>query len=333
MKRIYILAAVAATALLSACSFESFDQIPKDTSIISTVNIKDMTISFYDMDNQEKLPDWRVDQPYTGGTILPDGDSLLLYGKTLETVDLYSLSEGKKIDSWETGEGIVNALLVGNGTEIAFADQNMESIRFFDMDGKKVKEVQAEKDPLTLIEADKKLYAISYNHEILTIIDLKNKERLPGFEIHPAAAGAIMSPEKDELWVGGHGKGTEIEERIHIYDLKTGKLKKEIPAPVMPVDFIKDEDSVFVLSHGSNMLYKLSGNGTKKDSIKVGANPFEIEVFEHKLIVAGYDSNEVYIIDPGSLSVEKTFRVGNGPFQIVTRERKQDESRKSTNHR
>jgi YVTN family beta-propeller protein len=321
MKRIFFAAAVAAIAFLSACSFESFEPIPKDSSIISTVNIKEMTISFYDMDKGENLADWRVDRPYIGGTILPDGDTLLLYGKTLDTVDLYSLSEGKKIDSWETGEGIVNALLVGDGTEIAFADQNMESIRFFDMDGKQVKEVQAEKDPLTLIEAGKKLYVVSYNQEVLTIIDMKNKERLPGFEVHPAAAGAMICMDKDELWVGGHGKGTEIEDRIHIYDLKTGKLKKEVPAPVMPVDFIKHEDDIFVLSHGTSMLYKLSGNGTKKDSIKVGANPFEIEVFKDKLIVAGYDSNEVYIIDPKSLSIKKTFKVGNGPFQIVMRER------------
>lgn len=321
MKRTYLLAAVVFTALLSACSFESYEPIPKDSSIISTVNIKEMTISYYDMDKEEKLPDWRVDRPYIGGMILPDGDTLLLYGKTLETVDLYSLSKGEKIDSWETGEGIVNSLLVSDGTEIAFADQNRESIRFFDINGKEVKEVRAEKDPLTLLEAEDKLYVISYNQDMLTVIDLMNKERLPGFKVHPAAAGAIMSTGKDELWIGGHGKGTQIEERIHIYDLKTGTLKKEIPAPVMPVDFTKNEDNIFVLSHGSNTLYKLSGEGTKKDSIKVGANPFEIEVFEDKLIVAGYDSNEVYIINPESLSIEKTLKVGDGPFQIVTRER------------
>ncbi|MCM3573806.1 WD40 repeat domain-containing protein [Mesobacillus subterraneus] len=321
MKQIFIIATMTFTVLLSACSLKSFEAIPKDSSFISTINIKEMTISFYDMEKDEKLPDWNVDRPYIGGLILPDKDTILLYGKAVDTADLYSLSKGKKIESWKTGEGIVNALLVGDGTEIAFADQERDSVRFFDIDGNEVDEVKVEKEPLTLLEAEKKLYAISYKQEMLSIVDLENKERLPGFEIHPAAAGALMSREKGELWIGGHGKGTEVEERIHIYDLNKGTLIKEISAPVMPVDFTKDEDNIFVLSHGSNMLYKLAGDGSKQGSIKVGANPFEIDFFADKLIVAGYDSNEVYIIDPDSLSIEKTLEVGNGPFQIVTRER------------
>jgi YVTN family beta-propeller protein len=321
MKWIYIIAATTFTVLLSACSFESFEPIQKDSSIISTINIKEMTVSFYDIEKGEKLPDWNVDRPYIGGLILPDKDTILLYGKALNTADLYSLSKGKKVESWKTGEGIVNALLVMDGTQIAFADQERDSVRFFDIGGTEVDEVRVEKEPLTLLEAEKKLYAISYNQEMLSIVDLKNKQRLPGFEIHPAAAGALLYREKDELWIGGHGKGTEVEELIHIYDLKNGRLIKEISAPVMPVDFTKDEDDIFVLSHGSNMLYKLAEDGTKKGSLKVGANPFEIDFFADKLIVAGYDSNEVYIIDPESLTIEKTLEVGNGPFQIVTRER------------
>ncbi|MBT2639475.1 WD40 repeat domain-containing protein [Bacillus sp. ISL-39] len=321
MKQILVIAATTFTVFLSACSLKSFEPIPGDSSFISTINIKEMTISFYDMEKDEKLPDWNVDRPYIGGLILPDKDTILLYGKAVDTADLYSLSKGKKIDSWKTGEGIVNALLVGDGTEIAFADQERDSVRFFDIDGTEVDEVKVEKEPLTLLEAEKKLYAISYKQEMLSIVDLENKERLPGFEIHPAAAGALICREKGELWIGGHGKGTEVEERIHIYDLNNGRLKKEISAPVMPVDFTKDEDDIFVLSHGSNMLYKLAEDGSKKGSIKVGANPFEIDFFANKLIVAGYDSNEVYIIDPDSLSIEKTLEVGNGPFQIVTRER------------
>jgi YVTN family beta-propeller protein len=321
MKWIYVIAASTLTVLLSACSFESFEPIPGDSSLISTINIKEMTISFYDMEKEEKLPDWKFDTPYIGGLILPDQDSILLYGKALDTADLYSLSKGKKIESWKTGEGIVNALLVGHGALIAFADQERDSVRFFNIQGEEMDEVKVEKDPLTLLDDEERLYAISYNQEMLSIIDLENRERLPGFEIHPAATGALIHKEKEELWIGGHGKGTEVEERIHVYDLNNGHLKKEISAPVMPVDFTKDEGDIFVLSHGSNMLYKLSEDGTKKGSLKVGANPFEIDFFADKLIVAGYDSNEVYIIDPEGLTIEKTLEVGNGPFQIVTRER------------
>jgi YVTN family beta-propeller protein len=323
MKWIYMLIVAGFILLLSACSFESFDPIPRNSSIISTVNIKDMTVSFYDMDRAKKLPEWKVDRPYVGGLIFPDNDTFLLYGKTTESVDLYSLGSGKKIGSWETGKGIVNGLLVKEGKEVAFADQERDSIRIFNLEGKEISEFKTEKEPLTMLEAQMEniLYVMSFNQKKLSIIDLKNKEQLPGFEIHAAAAGALISNEKDELWIGGHGEGATVEERIHIYDIVSGELKKEISAPVMPVNFIKDRENIFVLSHGSNMLYKLSEDGRMKQSIKVGANPFEIELIDGKLIVAGYDSNDLYIIDPDTLIIEKTVSVGKGPFQIVARER------------
>lgn len=323
MKWIFTMIAAAFTIMLSACSFESFEPIPTNSSIISTVNIKDMTISFYDMDKGRKLPDWEVDRPYIGGVIFPDKDTFLLYGKTLETVDLYSLSKGKKIGSWETGRGIINALLVQNGKEVAFADQERDSIRFYSLEGKETDELKTEREPLTILEAETegKLYVISFNQQMLSIVDLKNKQKLPGFEIHSAAAGALLSQETGELWIGGHGEGATVEELIHVYDINSGELKKEISAPVMPVNFIKDVEDIFVLSHGSNMVYKLGEDGRKKDSMKVGANPFEIELFANKLIIAGYDSNDIYIVEPDRLEIEKTVSVGSGPFQIVTRER------------
>jgi len=238
MKYAYVMAVSAVLMLISACSSESFEPLPKETSIISTVNIKDMTISFYDFDNGEKLSDWNIGHPYIGGIIMPDKETFLLYGKTMETVDLYSLSKGKKIASWETGKGIVNGILVNEGKEIAFADQTRHSVRFFRMDGKEADEIKIGKNPLSLLDdGEGRLYVMSYNHEDLRIIDLKDKKEVRGFTIHPAAAGAILNRENNELWIGGHGEGTIAEEKIHIYDLSSGKLKNEISAPVMPVNF------------------------------------------------------------------------------------------------
>lgn len=324
MKKTFFLTIAAFTIMVTGCALNSYDTIPNNTSIISTVNIKDMSLSFYDFDKGKKLPDWKVERPYIGGMIFPDKDTFLLYGNTLETVDLYSLSKGRKIGSWETGKGIVNGSLVQNGSEIAFADQERDSIRFFSLEGKEITEIKTEREPLTILESinEQKLYVMSFNHKMMSIIDLEDKEKLPGFEIHSAAAGGLLSQQKGELWIGGHGEGATVEESIHVYDLKSGKLKKEIEAPVMPVNFIKDQDNnIFVLSHGSSMLYQLGEDGVKRGSIKVGANPFEIELFNKRLIIAGYDSNDLYIVNPETLKIEKTVSVGKGPFQIVTRER------------
>jgi len=42
--------------------------------------------------------------------------------------------------------------------------------------------------------------------------------------------------------------------------------------------------------------------------------------FKEDLIVAGYDSDEVYIVDTETMEVKKTAKVGEGPFQMLVRE-------------
>lgn len=310
--------------LLSSCSNKGFPPIQEDRSIAATVNIKDKTLSFIDLDKMEKMLDWEMDKPYTGAIILPDGDTLLLYGKQVETVDLYSLKRGQKIDSWKTGKGIVNGKLLQMGSEIALVDQDLNKIRFFNLDGKEQWKVSTELNPLTILEAEKekKLFVLSFNKEKLTVIDLVKKKKMDGYSIHPSAAGAWLNEEKREIWIGGHGSGAEIEKDIHVYDSVSGNFKRKIPAPSMPINFIGNYNHVFVLSHGTSKLYQLDDEGNVIDSIVVGANPFEMLLIDDQLIIAGYDSNDLHIVNAENLKIIKTISVGNGPFQIVVRERR-----------
>ena len=116
--------------------------------------------------------------------------------------------------------------------------------------------------------------------------------------------------------------GTEAEPDIHIYNLKDGSLINTIHAPLMPVNFIEKNGGIFVISHGSNTLYKISRKREEIKSVQVGANPFELSFFHDELIVAGYDSNDIYFIDPNSLQIKHQVNVGKGPFQLIVRESK-----------
>jgi len=310
--------------LLTSCSDTKYPTIQEDTSIAATINIKDMTLSFIDLEKKGKLADWKMEKPYTGALILPDKDSILLYGKQVETADLYSLKMGKLIGSWKTGKGIVNGKLLQSNSEIALVDQRLNKIRFYDLNGEEKGSVHTEQNPLTIIEAKKseKLYVLSFNKQQLIIIDLKTKEKMTGFHIHSSAAGALLKEKTKEIWIGGHGEGAEIETNIHVYDLETGKLKYKIPAPLMPINFLCKDNGVLVLSHGSSKLYKLDEKGNVLDSVIVGSNPFEMILTEDYLLIAGYDSNDLHLVNPKNLEIIKTIPVGGGPFQIVLRERK-----------
>ncbi|MFB6466148.1 YncE family protein [Cytobacillus sp. Hz8] len=307
--------------LLASCQYESYPKISKNQSIVATVNIKDMSVTFVDMKAMKKLATWDLKKPYSGGLMLPDGDTLLLYGKQVDSIDLYSLAQGKKINSWDIGKGIVNGALINHNHEIVFSDQFNHIVRFFTLKGKEIIDVKTEQNPLTLLENKKKgqLNVISYSSEKMSTIDIKTKKTINTIKIHSQAAGAMIDEKRDEIWIGGHGEGLEPEKYIHVYDEK-GKLVRKIHAPIMPVNFLKDENYIFVLSHGSSTLHKLSVTGKPIKSVVIGANPFEMVSFHDEIIVAGYDSNDIHIVDPRTLQIKKTIKVDKGPFQLIVRE-------------
>lgn len=319
MKVKIVMLACALLLVVSGCSKEQ-PIIPEDKSLAITVNIKDMTISFVDLEEKRVMETWIFDKPYTGGVLLPDGDSLLLYGKQVKTADMYSLRTGKKIESWKTGKGIVEGVTLSDSEEIALSDQERQSVRFFRFDGKETKEVSNIGNPLALIPTTSQLFVISYNSNKLTIIDRQRKEIINQFSIHSSATGAIVQEEKEEIWIGGHGLGSELESNIHVYDSKTGELKRNVSAPIMPINLLHDNEIIFALSHGSNSLYKISDEGAIQGKIVVGANPFKMSEYKNQLIVAGYDSNDIHFITKDDLALEKTLKVGKGPFQIIIRE-------------
>ncbi len=308
--------------LLAGCQQEEYEPIAEKANVAATINIKDMSVTFIDIDKQEKMAQWTLEKPYTGGVIFPDGDTFLLYGKDIDTIDLFSLSKGTMIDHWDVGEGIVNGLLI-NKDELAFADENQDSIRFFDLSGSEHATVDTEANPYTMTLSEKEglLYVLSFDHEELTKIDANKKERLEGFTINPFASGALLLEEQNELWVGGHGEGIDIEKNVHVYGTKSGELKTKISVPTMPVDFVQKDDWIYIVSHGSNTLYKVDKEGQVADSVTVTANPFNIELAGEELLVAGYDSSDIQFINEDTLTVDKRVKVGEGPFQIVLREK------------
>ncbi|CAM3743118.1 YncE family protein [Mesobacillus zeae] len=319
MKPLITLVVFVFSVLAGGCSSDGLAPVAYSPSVIATMNIKDMSVSFIDISKRKNIAEWDVEKPYNGGIILPDGDTLLLYGKTLKEADLYSMKKGEKTGSWKIGKGVVNGLLLSDGKEIVFSNDEGNTIDFYSTKGKQTGQLHLNAAPLTLLESGKgdRLFAVSFHDEKLNIINPEERKNIRSFPIHASAAGAVLNEKNNEVWVGGHGKGSNIEQSIHVYDIETGKLKKQIHAPEMPVNFTKNGSGLFVLSHGSSTLYKLDTNGAEHGSLRIGANPFEVETVGNILAVAGYDSDDIYLVDPENLKIEARIKVGKGPFQIV----------------
>ncbi|MBK5442111.1 YncE family protein [Peribacillus sp. TH24] len=311
-----------AVILLSGCNrSDTYTKINKDKSFLATVNIKDTSLTFIDK-NYQPFANWDISEPFTGALLLADKDTILLYGKEMEKIQVFSLSAGKLIDSWEIGKGIVNMLLLHDGKSIVAVNQSNHSIYFFNDKGEEQDIVKVGKSPLTVLQGEKanRLYVINFGDTKCSVINLETKKVDMEFPIHSSSTGTLLREEKDEVWIGGHGVGDQVEENLYIYSAKTGELKQKLKAPTMPIKFIENAEGIFILSHGTSSLYKLNDQYEEVKSRVVGVNPFEMANFKQDVIVAGYDSDEVYVMDAETVEVKKTIKVGQGPFQLMLRE-------------
>lgn len=308
--------------LLTGCMGNNYAQIPPKTPFISSVNLKDGTISFINGHSMEVFAEWEIDELFTGALLLPDQDHIAIYGKKMTTVQIYSLSKGKLVDEWEIGNGIVSIELINDSKELALIDQNADAIHVFSIDGTKLRTKKVGKNPISLYEdeATQRLYVVNFNDGKVSVLNSHSLELVDEIQINPFSTSIIVRSKEEQLWVGGHGEGEVVEENVHIYSLQTGELLESLRAPNMPIKLLSDHNQVFIVSHGSNKLYKFDVMKNDMQSLEVGINPFEIEKFQDYIVVAAYDSNEIYLIQPENFTKKNKIKVGSGPFQIIVRE-------------
>ncbi|MDQ0214770.1 outer membrane protein assembly factor BamB [Oikeobacillus pervagus] len=301
--------------LLSACNQTTYTSIKG--SFVSTLNLRDSSMTFVDRAG-EPFATWKFDTLYTGGILLADDDRMLLFGNQLEQLDIFSLSQGKVVQQWETPEGTTNALYLKETNEVVTANKNDRSLHFYNQKGKETKVITVGKYPLSMQEHKGKLFVINYKDTKLSVIDIQKKIIVNEIAIPTSSTGLLVK--NDEIWVGGHGRGNKPQSNVQVYSAKTGELISEIETPLMPVNFYHDTRHTYVVSHGTNAVYLLNDKKEKTKEVEIGANPFSISRFDGKMVVAGYDSDDLYFLQPDTLKVWKRIKVGKGPFVILVRE-------------
>ncbi|WP_108671478.1 YncE family protein [Peribacillus acanthi] len=322
MKRIklMIIAICALSIILSGCQKEKYKKINESISFFASVNLKDGSLSFQDAKTGKSLATWELKRPITGAILLEDKDTLLVYGKQMKTVDVFSLSKGIQIDSWDVGEGIVQIVQLKTAKELAFVDQMHDEIRFFSEDGKERHSVKTGKSPISLVESEKlnQIFVLNFHDTKVSVINTKTYKAEEEIRVNSSSAGILLNENDSQLWIGGHGLGSNIEENVNVYSIKTGQLINKIHAPSMPIFLTNTKEGTFIVSHGSSLVYRWSQN--KLEKIQVGVNPFYLLEYKDLLLVAGYDSNDISVLDPKTLKVIKTVSVGKGPFHLLARE-------------
>ncbi|MGN1401096.1 MAG: YncE family protein [Bacillus sp. (in: firmicutes)] len=304
---------------VTGCGESDFTPVPSELSFVASINIKEGSITFLDADTFEKFADWKIGEPVSGALLLSDQDRLAVYGKKMDKVRIYSLSSGEQVDEWNTGEGIVHASLVKDGT-VAFVNQRQDSLFLYSEEGIKQSQHKVGKHPISVYGHSNQLFVINLHDDTITVLDNETMKEVMNIPVNPSPTGILYIDGKEQIWVGGHGEGSTVEKDIHVYSSVTGELMQEIRASSMPVDFERIGDFIFILSHGEGMLYRWDMKTQTMASLSVGGNPFEMEIVNDKIVLATYDSDDIHLVDPDKLLIVQTLSVGNGPFQIIVRE-------------
>lgn len=302
--------------LLSCSTAPSLPKIPLSKSVVASLNIYDQTITFIDAITKETTL-WSIPKPFKQGILL-SSDQLLLLNKESDKAYLYQLSTGIS-EEWKVGEGIETGLF-SSQEKLYLADQSSKKIKLFSMEGELLQERELQHTPYIIFEDKNYIYVSYLDHPSISVHSKVQLETQASFPTHKGAAGGFIT-KNNELWLGGHGSGVHIQEDIYIYDLSNRKLKTKVNAPLMPIAFQTKGESVYVLSHGSNLLREIDLNSYETiRSVEVGANPFSMSLFHNELYISNYDANEIGIIDLDRFRKKQTIPVGDGPLQLIIRE-------------
>ena len=80
-----------------------------------------------------------------------------------------------------------------------------------------------------MVEYQNRLSVLNFYDTKLKTIDTKKKV-VQSFMIPPASTGATISPDGKEIWIGGHGDGNQVNEKVLVYSLQSGEMVRSLHA-------------------------------------------------------------------------------------------------------
>ncbi|MGN7477902.1 YncE family protein [Solibacillus silvestris] len=282
---------------------------------VASVNIIQPSITFYD-NSGELIATWPFEKGYTGAALI-GFDHVVLYGYQLEKADIVQLSSGKFVRSIDVGAGVTNAYYDEMTSRLFMTNGKTNELASYTDKGILANKVKLRNYPMSMVSAHDCLYVVNYKDTVLSVVHKESLNVVDEWSILSSSQGLFIAEERQELWVGGHGKGNKPNEFVQVYNMATGQLKNKILLPLMPIAFSQAEGDVVISSHGSNMIYRVTLDGDVLWKREIGANPFAVTQFQDKTVVAGYDDHTLYFLADGE--VRKQVQTYKGPFQLLVR--------------
>lgn len=306
---------------LSACSDKDVGiGISNDEKAIFIGSVREQRIEVYSASGI-LLGEYRIpDTHFTGFELCGDGRHLLIYGNKEKQILVYDTVTGKRVDSLSVGTGVKQLFVLPDRLLVLQEDQ--KHIAVFDHKGQALDELLQlpfEVESMEISRDPDKLYLIHARTDQVSLYDMIERKIISTWDTIANPTYVWENATLQELWVGGHGSASQLQNGIARYSLADGRFIGEIPSGQMPIRFFEDDDDLYVVSHGNNHLMKVSSEGEVLAENYTGLNPYAIDGDDQQIYVASYDQRKIEVYDKSTLEQLDEFPVTIDPLWLKVR--------------
>lgn len=158
-----------------------------------------------------------------------------------------------------------------------------------------------------------RLYVTSKSTGSVHVIDLDTREVARTIPV--GKAPSHLAYDGDRLWVTNAGSGD-----VSVVDAAANREVKRIPSGADPHGVAYDSGTgfVFVANRGDRTLSVIeAGRMERSETREVEGVPGHLTSMDGRILVALRDPGAIEVLNPASLNVERTLKIGMQPHQMV----------------
>ncbi|AOM81998.1 YncE family protein [Salisediminibacterium beveridgei] len=244
-----------------------------------------------------------------------DQTDLFYYDKNIGSFEsLVSLEEGINHLYYipETMELYASNSLYNTLYRILYCDDDTGNIQ--------VEQVDTGEHPGSLTysrDLDQLFLANVYDHQI-EVFDRQSLQQLDAFHVLDRPNGLLVVD--NQLFIGGHGTGGDLNREVHIASLPDQEEQKQIETGLMPVffEYNPSKNHVLVMNHGSHTISQIDLNRMQITAEQdVSFNPYFSSQYQDDYLITTLDGHELIRVDKNTLDLNHSIPVRPGPHSMI----------------
>ncbi|MEX0647711.1 MAG: cytochrome D1 domain-containing protein [Balneolaceae bacterium] len=313
-----------------ACDQPDAAEISNDSGTLIVLNKSGYTAMIIDMATREVLAELPTGVAPHEAAVSPDGKTVIVSdygeydgepGETLTVIDLETREVEREINmgEYKRPHGLA---WFDDGEHLAVTAEVQQALLVLHVPSEEVVQViptEQDRSHIVKLSSDNSLaFVANVDFGTMSVIDLEAGEVIALVETGEGAEGIAISPDESELWISNRYVDT-----VSIVDLETYEVIETLPAGEFPIrsNFTPDGRHVLVanMNGGDVSVFdaeertELMRIDLEPDSDQNAGPVGMLNIPGNKLLVAGTQTDRLYVIDLSSFEIIDHIETGDEP--------------------